>query len=259
MGASAPAGRGLFKFIKEEKKGRIKMTAVLEQPYTHDTLYKTMHCTHDGYRHKNQGVARFCDWLHLLTNDRGIVHDPWSDTALTVLELGCGNGKLCMLLVSLGMDVTGSDIFDNKVIYDRSPFKFVKHDMMVTPYPFKDHEFEYTCSFDVLEHLPQPYIAPALQEMARISTSGIFVAVSCTGEKPLHLTIQSPGWWLNQLIDNCADFSWQLLRNHERIAIEEGNRGRIQKSASDIRPFKNGERITYAPLFFGKRGRIGED
>lgn len=235
------------------------MSKVLEQPYTADTLYKTMHCTHEGYRHKNQGIARLCDWLHLLKNDRGVVHDPWADMPIKVLELGCGNGKLCIILMSLGMDVTGSDIFDNKVIYDRSPYKFVKHDMMVTPYPFNDHEFDYCLSFDVMEHLPEANIAPALKEMARISSAGIFVGVSCTGEKPLHLTIKTPGWWLDKLIENCPDFSWQLLRNHERIAIEMGNVGRIQNSSSDIRPFNNGEKITYAPLFFGKRGRIADE
>lgn len=233
------------------------MRNILEQDYTAQTLYNTMHITHEGYRGKNQGVARACDWLHLLRNGRGEVHDPWDTTVIKVLELGCGNGKLCQILTGLSFDVTGADIFDNKTIYDRTGYKFKQHDMKETPYPFEDNEFDYCLSFDVLEHLPPDYIAPALKEMARISRA-IIVAVSCTGEKPLHLTIKTPGWWLNQLIENCSDFSWRLVRNTERVAMQRGDRVRQLSRASDIRPFKNGEIITYAPLFYGRRGVIDE-
>ncbi len=233
------------------------MQKILTQKYTAQSLYNTMHVSHEGYRHRNQGIARFCDWLHYLRDRRGEVHNPWSDTPISVLEVGCGNGKLCHILMSLGLDVTGVDIFDNKDVYDRSAYKFVRRDLTDTPYPFGDNEFDYSLSFDVLEHLPEEYIAPALREMARISC-GLIIGVSCTGEPPLHLTVKTPGWWLDRLIENCPDFSWQLVRNHERIAIEQDNRGRIQATSSDIRPFTNGEKITYAPLFHGKRGVIDE-
>ena len=234
------------------------MEKVIEQDYTAQTLYDTMHATHLGYRHKNQGIARFCDWLHLLRDRRGEVHNPWSDTSTAVVELGCGNGKLCEILVSLGLDVTGVDIFDNDAVYNRNGYKFIKQDLMKSPYPFENNQFDYCLSFDVMEHLPEEYVAPALREMARISRS-IIIGVSCTGEKPLHLTIKTPGWWLDRLIVNCQDYSWRLLRNHERVAIEKDNKGKSLPTSSDIRPFTNGEIITYAPLFYGKRGIIADE
>lgn len=231
---------------------------VLVQSYTQHTLYNTMHVAHPGYRHKNQGIARICEWSHLIRDRRGEIHNPWSDTVTRVVEIGCGNGKLCQILASLELDVTGVDIFDNDAVYDRSGYSFVKQDLMETPYPFEDNEFDYCLSFDVLEHLSEEYVAPALNEMARISRNMI-IGVSCTGEKPLHLTIKSPGWWLDKLIENCHDYSWRLLRNYERVAIEKDNRGRVSSKSSDIRPFTDGEIITYAPLFYGKRGVIANE
>lgn len=230
----------------------------IRQSCTHKTLYNTMHISHIGYRYKNQGIAVACDWLHLLRDKRGVAHNPWTDTPISVIEVGCGNGKLCNLLSSLSFDVTGTDIFDNEAVYDRTAYKFVQHDLMKTPYPFGDNEFDYCLSFDVLEHLTEEYIAPVLQEMARISPR-LIIKVSCTGEAPLHLTVKSPGWWLNQLMANCPNFSWQLVRNYERAARRDGDIMRSLPTSSDIRPFTNGDIITYAPLFYGKRGVLADE
>ena len=237
--------------LKEIKKVR--------QRHTTQTLYNTMHISHVGYRHRNQGMAVACDWLHLLRDNRGVVHNPWTDKSISVIELGCGNGKLCNFLRSLNLNVTGTDIFDNEVVYDRSWYKFVKQDLSKTPYPFKGNEFDYSLSFDVLEHLKEEYIAPALQEIARISRNGIILKVSCTGEVPLHLTVKSPSWWLGQLTDNCPDFSWSLIRNFERIAKRDGPMMRSESVFNDVRPVPDGYIQTYAPLFFGKRGAFPDE
>jgi len=230
----------------------------MKLPSPQKALYSTMHNSHKGYRYVNQGIKTACDWIHLLRDGRGEIHNPWTDTPITVVELGCGNGILCSLLVDMCFDVTGVDIYEGKIIYNRKGYKFIEHDLTKFPYPFKDNEFDYCLSFDVLEHLTENEIAAVLREMARISR-GIFLKVSCHGIPPLHITIKTPGWWMNQLTTNCPDFSWQLLRNFERIAVDNGRVGSTVNTSSDIRPFKNGEKITYAPLFHGKRGVIDED
>ncbi len=235
-----------------------KIQKEVRQTYTPQTLYNTMHISHIGYRGANQGIATASDWLHLLRNNRGVVHDPWTDTPITIVELGCGNGKLCEFLKRQSMDVTGTDIFDNEIVYDRSLYKFVKHDLTQTPYPFEDNEFDYGLSFDVLEHLKEEYIAPALQEMARFSRS-LIIKVSCSGEKPLHLTIKSPGWWFDQLTENCPNFSWQLVRNFERIVKKGDPAMKPQSTFADARPLPDGYSQTYAPLFYGKRGAIADE
>lgn len=231
----------------------------VKQTYTAQTLYDTMHVSHTGYRYKNQGIAVVCDWLYLLQDNMGIVHDPWADTPLTMIELGCGNGKLCDFLRSLSFEVTGTDIYDNEVVYDRSWYRFKKHDLTETPYPFEDNEFDYCLSFDVMEHLKEEHIAPALQEMARISSNGIIVKVSCSGSAPLHLTIKSPGWWLDQLTENCPNFSWRLVRNYERIVKEGDPAMKPQKTFPAARPVPDGYAQTFAPLFFGKKGAVSDE
>lgn len=225
----------------------------MELPDAKFALYRTMHYTHPGYRYNNQGLKTACDWFHLLRDRRGEIHNPWTDTPISVIELGCGNGKLCYVLSDMGFDVTGVDIV--KSIYDRKGYNFKEFDLTETPYPFQDNEFDYCLCFDVLEHILEKHITAILKEMARISR-GIFVKVSCHGIPPLHITVKTPGWWLDQMITNCPDFSWQILRNVERIAVDNGKSGATIKKSSDIRPFKNGETITYAPLFYGKRGVI---
>lgn len=236
-----------------------KVKRKLRQTCTAQTLYDTMHVSHIGYRHKNQGIATVCDWLHLLQDNRGIVHDPWACTPITIIELGCGNGNLCNFLRSLNFDVEGMDIFDNKVIYDRSWYRFKKHDLAETPYSFENDEFDYCLSFDVMEHLEEKYIAPVLQEMARISSNGIIAKVSCSGEAPLHLTIKSPGWWFDQLTENCPDFSWQLVRNYERIVKDGDPIMKPQNTFSTARPVPDGYAQIFAPMFFGKRGAVSDE
>lgn len=234
------------------------MDKTLEYPSKEVALYRTMHNSHLGYRFTNQGVKSACDWFHLLRDKRGEVHNPWTDTPITILEIGCGNGILCELLASMSFDVTGVDLFDNEIIYKREGYKFVQQNLVYSPYPFEDRQFDYCISFDVLEHLEEKHIDAILREMARLSR-GIILKVSCHGIPPLHITVKTPGWWLNKLTENCPDFSWRLVRNVERIEEDDGKIGHTLLTHSDIRPFTDGKRITYAPLFYGKRGVIANE
>jgi len=222
-----------------------------------ESFYRTMHYSRPSYRDVNQAVKVMCEWLHLIRDKRGESHNPWTDKPISILELGCGNGKLCDLLSGMNLDVTGVDVAGCEGIYDRSKYRFIKHDLTEFPYPFGDNEFDYCLSFDVMEHLPEDKVSDVLREMGRIS-HGILVKIACSGKPPLHITVKSPGWWLNQLIESCPDFSWRLLRNYERICQDiEGNRYFVEQ-VTDVRPIRGDGFITYAPLFYGKRGPISE-
>jgi SAM-dependent methyltransferase len=202
------------------------------------------------------GILSICDWLDLIKDDRGEVHNPWTDKPISIVELGCGNGKLCNLLSEMRMDVTGIDVTSVEHIYNRSGYKFIKQDLADLPYPFDDNQFNYSVNFDVMEHLPEDKISEILKETARITNRGIITKIACSGSPPLHITVKSPGWWLNQLIVNCPDFSWQLVRNYERICQNIEGQEYFVEQTSDARPLMASAKITYAPLFYGKRGRI---
>ena len=189
-----------------------------------------MHCFNRGYREGNQGIAVACDWLCLLKDSQGNVHNPWSKDPISILELGCGNGKLCKFLSDMNFEVTGLDIVD--CLYDRSGYKFIKEDLTTDSMRFNYGEFDYCISFDVLEHLPEEYIADVLEDMARIS-SNVILKVASSGIPPLHVTVRTPGWWMNQLIVNCPDFSWRLIGSYQ--------------------PHPDNKVKAYSPMFYGKK------
>jgi len=78
----------------------------VEMPSKQEGLYRTMHNATIGYRKNNWGLITLARWLLYLTK-----------APASILEVGCGNGKLCKLLVDIGYDVTGLDIVS--WVYDR--------------------------------------------------------------------------------------------------------------------------------------------
>jgi SAM-dependent methyltransferase len=147
-----------------------------------------MHNTFDDYRGKNWGLVTLPQWLNRLKRPASI------------LEVGCGNGKLCKLLSDLGYDVTGLDLVPGS--YDRDGYNFVKHDITLSYLPFKDNEFDYCLSFDVLEHLPTKWVEQSIWDMFRVANS-IVVSVACYGNEPLHLTVRPPEWWVEKFNRLC--------------------------------------------------------
>lgn len=195
-------------------------------------LYDVMHRCHPLYQRTNHGAFTSPEWLHLLRDPDGEIHDHFHRPFIKIVEFGCGNGILCDYLSKMYYEVTGVDIVEEAIMYDRSKYTFMEMNLRETPYDFNDRQFDYTLSFDFVEHLPPDCVESVLREMCRVS-NGVILKVACNSESLLHLTVKTPGWWLDKLIENCPDFTWRLLRNFERI-------------------HPCGETI-YAPLFYGKR------
>ncbi len=195
-----------------------------------ESIYETMHWSNPRYQNNNQGMAVLCDWLHLLRYEDGTVHEPWTKRPkISVIEIGCGNGKLCSLLSSLTFNVTGIDIANGP--YERKGYEFgigdiAKQTMLAT------NQFDYCISFDVLEHISESCIPFALEEMGRIAKN-IILKVACSGEPPLHLCVKSVGWWTNQLTVYLPSFSWEIVRLYNM--------------------YPDNELQTFAPLFYGKK------
>lgn len=155
----------------------------MKMPSKREALYRTAHNTLPGYRNNNQGIIRLRYWLSSL-----------KEPPLSILEVGCGNGKLCKLLTGMGYDVTGLDIVPGPYSYDRDGYNFVEHDIARGRLPFTDNEFDCCLSFDVLEHLPRKWIEEHVWDMLRVS-GAIIGTVACYERTPLHLTVKEHGWW----------------------------------------------------------------
>lgn len=158
-----------------------------EQLANKEYLYRTMHCASRGYRLENHGLIRLLNWLHLLRSPA------------SVLEVGCGNGKLCEVLSAMRFDVVGLDITEGP--YERNGYKFIKHDI-TQRLPFENNEFDYCVSFDVLEHLEQEQIEDVLRDIFRVGRC-IILTIACFDRGVLHPTVKPPEWWVEKLNRLC--------------------------------------------------------
>ena len=164
-------------------------------PTEQEAIYNTMHNCDMRYRHISQGIKRLPLWLHMLPAPPA-----------SILEVGCGNGRLCKLLVEMGYDVVGLDIVQGP--YERSGYEFHVHDLCAGTLPFKDKEFDVCLSFDVIEHLPTNY-DETIAEMVRVSKSVIGV-IACfrtqaQGLISLHPTIFDPKRWIWKISELAKD------------------------------------------------------
>ena len=157
-----------------------------------EALYRTMHNTFPSYQEKNWGILTLKHWFGFLP-----------DRPASILEVGCGNGKLCRLLTDMHYDTTGVDLVTGS--YNRDGYNFVQHDLMKDSMPFESKEFDMAVSFDVLEHLPESCIDGVLQDIFRVARK-VAIVVPCLHDTTrnkllaaLHLTVKSPEWWLARL------------------------------------------------------------
>jgi len=163
----------------------------MKMPTAHEALYRTMHNCHDGYINTNQGLRRLRYWLPLLP-----------DPPVSILDVGCGNGKLCELLADMDYtDITGLDIVPGP--YDRKNYNFVQHDLLKGTLPFKDKEFDVCFSFDAIEHLPEKY-DEILAEMLRVSKL-LIGTIACFDRTILHPTVFEPGRWIAKISELSQD------------------------------------------------------
>ena len=180
----------------------------MDFPSEKESLYQTMHNASLGYQNKNWGIDTLRQWI-------GRLRKPAS-----VLEVGCGNGKLCNLLSDMGYDVTGLDITEGG--YDRKNYKFVKHDITLGFLPFKDNEFDYCVSFDVIEHLEPKWVEEHIFDMFRVSKE-VIASIACFTASPFHLSVYPPEWWVEKLNRICQGLEIKTFH----IFTDEHGRQRI--------------------------------
>lgn len=70
--------------------------------------------------------------------------------------------------------------------------------------------YDLATAFDVMEHLRPSQVDQALENISRISDKFLFTisfreSMHTVNGEPLHMTVESPGWWLDKL-HNYADF-----------------------------------------------------
>lgn len=155
--------------------------------------------THDIYRKKSPGLDD-ADKIQLIEHLR-------SRGVKSVLDAGCGSGKLMQRLITQHSDeftVHGFDISKNCL----DPFfDDIKDDVLTVGCLWKaadmPGEFDAVICTDVLEHIPTEHIPAVLANLRSCTRKFAYLAIALFPDgfgpkligEPLHLTVQPPNWW----------------------------------------------------------------
>jgi SAM-dependent methyltransferase len=166
------------------------------------TKYQTI-WKHERYRKFSPG-ERVVDRFQLIALFRDI-------GVKSVMDAGCGSGKLLRKLIEAGkgeFDVKGFDIAENCLdpYFDDIKDKLLKIGVLWDINDFNE-EYDAILCTDVLEHIPPEKIPLVLKNLFTCSRKFCFLGIalipdSCgpglVGE-PLHLTVKPAIWWLKQI------------------------------------------------------------
>lgn len=120
----------------------------------------------------------------------------------TVADLGCGTGRAAKGLSEAGLKPTLFDMIPEAVETKEFPF----HEVNLWDLPRELQPFDWIFCVDVLEHIPPEHIEPTLKGLNSLTRKGGYIQVCCVPDgcgrsigEELHLTINPPEWWLEQL------------------------------------------------------------
>lgn len=132
----------------------------------------------------------------------------------SLLDVSTGRGETLKMASTLGFGpVRGTEVvpelLNDDVVFAQA------HKL-----PFEDNSFDHVTCFDVLEHLVEEDIRPALQEMYRIARVSVTVSASerpsVFGDVDLHISKRPAPEW-HRLIRDCWD------KNTKRIGKAGGS------------------------------------
>jgi SAM-dependent methyltransferase len=123
----------------------------------------------------------------------------------SILEIGCGRGRLMRLLIEAGYHCQGTEIADVLFETDLADLPVTKMDCAQL-HVFADASFDCVASNDVLEHLPnESAVVAAVDNMIRISRRWVIVSVGTKSSSfpiddpeiktQLHTVLREPDWW----------------------------------------------------------------
>lgn len=162
----------------------------------YEATYAHAHEKHESYQTKNWGKHFRRYWEHLLVPDS------------IILEVGCGNGKLCKRLAMANYDVTGIDVVPGP--YQREGYTFKPVNIVYAPWPFFNQQFTLGLAFDVFEHIEREKLDKAIQEFVRVSRDQAVSIPNCKSVGKLHVTVESIEWWMDKLMTN-SDDKWRIV------------------------------------------------
>ncbi len=91
-------------------------------------------------------------------------------SAVSMIEIGCGNGSVLQFLKSKGVDIEGGDLFLEALQFCRKRVDVPLYQLDARNTPFADEQYDVVGLFDVIEHIDDD--EAVLKETYRICKSG---------------------------------------------------------------------------------------
>jgi SAM-dependent methyltransferase len=103
----------------------------------------------------------------------------------SILDFGCGCGRVTRRLAGLPGEVRGSDFDGTAVEWCRRnlPFATFTHNALEPPLPYPDGDHDLIYAFSVLTHLPVPVQHAWVDELVRVLRTGGLLLLSTHGER----------------------------------------------------------------------------
>jgi len=144
----------------------------------------------------------------------------------SVLELGCARGYVVKKLEDHGVKAVGIDVSEH-AWHTRCTDSLVLADATITPWKFKDKEYDLCYSKDFLEHLPEDRLPSVIKEIERVCKRGLHAVTFSdhphAKDDPSHLILQSKEWWIEQFKRHAPTFPVEILNKEElEVAVDIG-------------------------------------
>jgi SAM-dependent methyltransferase len=191
--AISPVIRGCDLQIQMYSEGLLpEMLKAASAPVTEDSeraKYEQMWGV-DAYRKVSPGLECLEQALGLLKMSANA----------SIVDFGCGTGRVVKFLRELGFDAVGVDIASNCLEHE---VPFVQCALWDTPrLPRKEYGF----SCDVLEHIPSERVTDTLKAIHGVVSIACYFNIDTIPDafgvvigKRLHLTVQPAEWWQQEL------------------------------------------------------------
>jgi len=142
-----------------------------------------------------------------------------ASTASTYLDVGCGRGKMLFAAIeAFGFDARGCDVVED-VCRHAPGIDLIEgaHHL-----PYATDQFDVVTTTDMLEHLIEEDVHPALSEMRRVCRGPVLLGVCHAqdvpfkfGQERLHMTVKPHDWW-KEAIRLATGETPQVYRNEPR-------------------------------------------
>lgn len=148
--------------------------------------------TYDRYWSEPSRVQR-----EISSQDRQIADEIQRCVGLgSLLDVGCGDGRLVRQLGTLGFDARGVDV--SGVVVDMAnracPDRFGRESVLQLSH--EDAAFDFLACVYCLEHLEEQDVATAIDELFRVARSSVYLRIATTPDAgSTRRTVKSREWW----------------------------------------------------------------